>query len=99
MKSEQVEQRIRDVLEHQVNSLLMEHEGGAVMKSFENGVLKISLTGHCAGCPSAQITTEEVVAKAVKDRIPEVKEVVLVHEVSPELLSFARKILNHQRDL
>ena len=30
--------------------------------------------------------------------IPEVKEVVLVNEISPELLDFARKLLNHNHE-
>ena len=88
--AEGIEQRIERILEEKVRGMLLEHEGGVQMKSFKEGILKISLTGHCAGCPSAQITTEEVVARAVKEEVPEVRDVVLVHDVSPELLSFAK---------
>ncbi|HJB07688.1 MAG TPA: NifU family protein [Candidatus Enterocloster faecavium] len=96
--AEGIEQRIERILEEKVRGMLLEHEGGVQMKSFKEGILKISLTGHCAGCPSAQITTEEVVARAVKEEVPEVRDVVLVHDVSPELLSFAKKLLSHQAD-
>ena len=41
------------------------------------------------------MTAEELIAAEVQKEIPEVKEVVLVNEVSPELLDFARKLLNH----
>ena len=44
---------------------------------------------------TAILTTEELIAAEVQKEIPEVKEVVLVNEVSPELLDFARKLLNH----
>ncbi len=89
-------ERIEQVLEEKVRHALLEHEGGVQVIDFQDGILRIRLTGHCAGCPSAQLTTEELVAKAVKEEIPEVTEVVLVHESSPELLDFARKLLKHQ---
>lgn len=97
--SGQIERQIQKILDEDVKDILLQHEGGVEIRDFQNGILKISLTGHCAGCPSAQVTTEEVVAKAIKEKVPEVKEVVLVHETSPELLSFARKLLNHQVEL
>ncbi|MCI8512488.1 MAG: NifU family protein, partial [Lachnospiraceae bacterium] len=70
--------------------------GNVQVLEFENGVLKIRLTGQCSGCPSAQLTTEELIAKEIKEEVPEVKDVVLVNEVNPELLDFAKKLLNHQ---
>lgn len=88
--------RIEKVLEERVRPALMEHEGNVQIVSLEDGILKIRLSGHCSGCPSAQITTEELIAKEVMDAVPEVRDVVLVNEVSPELLDFAKKILNHQ---
>lgn len=44
----------------------------------ENGIAKVRLVGACAGCPSAQITLAMGVEKAIKDRVPEIKEVVSV---------------------
>ena len=80
--------RIEQVLEEKVRPALLSHEGDVQIVEYADGVLKIRLTGHCSGCPSARLTTEELIAA-------EVKEVVLVNEVSPELLDFARKLLNH----
>ena len=42
------------------------------------------------------MTTEELIAAKIKEKMPEVKDVVLVQEVNPELLDFARRILNHE---
>lgn len=89
-------EKIEKVLEEKVRPALLDHEGNVQIVSFEDGILKIRLTGQCSGCPSAQITTEELIAKKVMDEIPEIKDVVLVNEVSPELLEFAKKLLNHQ---
>ena len=74
------------------------HEGDVQIVEYADGVLKIRLTGHCSGCPSARLTTEELIAAEVQKEIPEVKEVVLVNEISPELLDFARKLLNHNHE-
>lgn len=91
-------EKIEKVLEEKVRPALLDHEGNVQVISFEDGILKIRLTGQCSGCPSAQITTEELIAKKVMDEIPEVKDVVLVNEISPELLEFAKKLLNHQAE-
>lgn len=89
-------ENIEKVLEEKVRPALLDHEGNVQIVSFEDGILKIRLTGQCSGCPSARITTEELIAKKVMDEIPEIKDVVLVNEISPELLEFAKKLLNHQ---
>jgi Fe-S cluster biogenesis protein NfuA len=44
----------------------------------ENGIARVRLEGACAGCPSAQITLAMGVEKAIKDRVPEIKQVLSV---------------------
>lgn len=89
-------EKIEKVLEEKVRPSLLAHEGNVQLLSFEAGVVKVQLTGQCSGCPSAQITTEELIGKTLMDEIPEVKDVILVNEVSPDLLAFAKKLLNHE---
>lgn len=86
---------IDTVLEEKVRPQLLAHEGNVQIVSFEDGILRIRLTGQCSGCPSAKITTEELIAHVVMNEIPEIKDVILVNEVSPELLEFAKKLLKH----
>lgn len=85
---------IEAVLEEKVKPDLLEHEGNIKVVSFEDSVLKVKLLGRCAGCPSASITTEELVAKTVMENIPGVKDVILIQEVSQEILEFAKMLLN-----
>jgi len=89
-------ERIEKVLEQDVRPSLLSHEGNVQIVSYEekSKILRVRLTGQCSGCPSAHLTTEEVIEKAVKEKIPEVEQVLLVHEVSSELLDMARKILS-----
>lgn len=98
MEAEYMLEKIEKVLEEKVRPALLAHEGNVQVISFEDGILKIRLTGQCSGCPSAQLTTEELIAKKVMDEIPEIKDVVLVNEISPELLEFAKKLLSHQAE-
>lgn len=91
--------KIEKVLEENVRPVLLSHEGNVKVVDFEEGILKVRLTGQCSGCPSAQITTEEVIAAKVKEKIPEVKEVILVNQVNEELLDMARRLLSHREIL
>ena len=42
----------------------------------DNGVVKVHLTGACAGCPMSQMTLQMGVEKTLMEHIPEVKKVV-----------------------
>jgi len=44
----------------------------------KSGVLKVKLQGACLGCPMSQITLQEGVAKAIKEEVPAVKEIVAI---------------------
>ena len=86
---------IEKVLEEDVRPYLLEHEGNVRISEYKEGILKVRLTGQCCGCPSAALTTEELIAEAVKKKIPEVKDVVLVNEVSDDLIEMAKKLMSH----
>ena len=51
------------------------------------------LKGKCAGCPAADLTTEELIQTALTEHLPHIKRAVLVQDISPELLDEARSIL------
>lgn len=44
----------------------------------KTGVVKVQLQGACSGCPSAQITLAMGVERAIKEKVPEVKEVLSI---------------------
>ena len=87
---------IQRILEEDVRPALMAHQGDVELISYKSQVVKVKLHGKCSGCPSAYLTTEELIAAKIKEKMPEVKDVVLVQEMNPELLDFARRILNHE---
>jgi len=44
----------------------------------DDGTVKVKLLGHCAGCPYSQQTVKMGIERAIKQFVPEVKEVVSV---------------------
>jgi Fe-S cluster biogenesis protein NfuA len=42
------------------------------------GVVKVKLTGACSGCPMGMQTLKQGIEKQLKDKVPEVSEVVRV---------------------
>jgi Fe-S cluster biogenesis protein NfuA len=90
-------QKIEEIIDEKVRPALLAHEGDVQVLSYQDGICRIRLTGKCSGCPSASITTEELIAEEIQNALPEVKDVVLVQEVSEELQDLARRILNHEQ--
>lgn len=88
--------KIEKVLEERVRPQLSAHEGNVEIAGFDDGILKIRLTGRCSGCPSAKLTTEEMIGRIIHEELPEVKDTILISETGQELLDFAKKLLNHQ---
>ena len=86
-------EQIEQVLDQRVRPYLLGHGGQVEVVSLEDGILRVRLLGHCSGCPSATITTEQIIQEEVCQAIPEVKQVVLIQEVSQDLLEQARAIL------
>ena len=44
----------------------------------DQGLVKVRLTGACHGCPMAQITLQMGIERVLKQRIPEIKQVLAV---------------------
>jgi len=57
----------------------LQADGGDVeLVDVEDGVVKVKLTGACAGCPVASITLKQGIERILKEQIAEVKEVIAV---------------------
>lgn len=90
-------EKIEQVLDEKVRPELRFHDGDIQVLDFSDGVLRFQLLGQCATCPSAYLTTEQLIEGALTAALPEVKQVVLVQQVSDDLIRQARSILNHDR--
>ena len=56
-------------------------DGGDIeLVDVKDGVVQVSLTGACQGCPMSQMTLKHGVEKALKEALPEIKAVVPVNK-------------------
>ena len=84
---------LETVLDEYVRPLLHAHGGDLEVIDVTDGILQFRLTGKCSGCPAADLTAEDLVQTAVQEHLAGIKRIVLVQEVSEELLDQARAIL------
>ena len=86
--------RIEEVLDAQVRPSLRAHGGEIQVDHLEDKVLYVKLMGQCAGCPSSDITNENLIQAELVKAVPDLVEtVVVVQTVSDELWEQAKRIL------
>ncbi|KAF5427924.1 Fe-S cluster biogenesis protein NfuA, 4Fe-4S-binding domain [Candidatus Methanophagaceae archaeon] len=85
-------EEVKEVIEKEVRPVL-EREGGSIeLESVDDdGVVKVRLTGACAGCPMSQYTLVNFVEATVKDKVPEVKKVISVDDAKARFEEMLRR--------
>ncbi|MBA7665920.1 Fe/S biogenesis protein NfuA [subsurface metagenome] len=72
------EEKVKNTIEA-IRPDLQSHGGDIeLVGTEEDNTVKIRLQGACQGCPGAQMTLKMGVERLLKEKIPEVKEVVAV---------------------
>ncbi len=95
--SELLMEEIENVLDEKVRPDLALHGGNIKVVSLEHDALSLRMLGQCSGCPSANITMENIVNEALKESFPQLKEVSLVTGVSDQLMQEAREMLRRRK--
>lgn len=74
-----MEEKIREAIS-EIRPFLQADGGDVELVSIEDSgkVVKVRLTGACGGCPMAQMTLKNGVERIIRERVPEVEEVVAV---------------------
>jgi len=58
---------------------LQSHGGDVELVATENGsTVKVRLQGACSGCPGARMTLKMGIERLLREKIPQVKEVIAV---------------------
>lgn len=70
-----LEQQVRDALE-EVRPALQMDGGDVEFLGVDGGVVTVRLLGACGGCPMATMTLVGFVEERLKQRVPEVRQVV-----------------------
>ena len=73
-----IQERVKDAIEA-LRGGLQDHGGDLELVGIdENNTVRIRLQGACQGCPGATMTMKMGIERILKERVPEVKEVVAV---------------------
>ncbi len=62
----------------QIRPALQADGGDVELIDVNEGVVRLKLKGACAGCPMATMTLRQGIERVLKERIPEIKEVIAV---------------------
>ncbi len=72
------EERVKQVIEA-VRPALQDHGGDIeLVGTDDDNTVKVRLQGACHGCPGAAMTMRMGIERILKEKVPEVKEVVAV---------------------
>ena len=72
------EEKVKDVIES-VRPALQAHGGDIELVGTDNDKnIKVRLQGACQGCPGAAMTMKAGIERILKEKVPEVKEVIAV---------------------
>ena len=72
-----LKENIKRVLE-ELKPYLQEDGRDVELVSVEDGVVKVRFLGGCSGCPFKAITLETGIEGYLKEKLPEIKEVISV---------------------
>ena len=70
------EEKVRQLLDGQINPALAMHGGFAALDRVEDEKVFVTMGGGCQGCAVSAMTLREGIARSIKEAIPEVAEVV-----------------------
>ncbi|MDR7867007.1 MAG: NifU family protein [Sporomusaceae bacterium] len=91
--------KLNEIIAAKVRPALRAHGGDIeLVELTADGILKVRLTGACATCPGAQQTLTDVVAAALREAAPEVREIVPVFQADEDLIRQALAILRKGRE-
>ena len=72
------ETKVKEIIEA-IRPNLQSHGGDVEFVATENGkTVKVRLQGACSGCPGARMTLKMGIERLLKEKIPQVKEVIAV---------------------
>ncbi|TAL69449.1 MAG: NifU family protein [Bacteroidetes bacterium] len=72
-------QNVSNIINNEIKPYIEADGGNIKLKSVDEGVVYVHLSGACAGCPGAAMTLKGGVERILKMKLPDVKEVRLAY--------------------
>jgi len=73
-----MKEKIQEALE-KIRPFLQQDGGDVEFVDYIDGIVKVRLQGHCAGCPMSQMTVKNGIERLLKEEYPEVVSVEAVN--------------------
>ena len=73
-----MEDQVKKIIEEKIRPALAMDGGGIEYMGMEGKSVKVRLQGACQGCPSAHITLQMGVLRALQQELPEIEGVIPV---------------------
>ena len=71
-----IAEKVTQLLEEHVNPALASHGGFAALAGVDGDTVRITMGGGCQGCAISAVTLREGIDRAIREAIPEVREVI-----------------------
>jgi Fe/S biogenesis protein NfuA len=71
-----IDEKVRQLLDGQINPALAMHGGFAALERVEDDVVYVTMGGGCQGCAVSAMTLREGIARSIREAIPEVADVI-----------------------
>ncbi|WGI17200.1 NifU family protein [Methanonatronarchaeum sp. AMET-Sl] len=70
-----MKEKVEELIEQDIRPKLQMDGGDIELVDIKDKIVKVKLTGACAGCPMSQITLKNTVEQYLKSEIPEIESV------------------------
>lgn len=90
--------KVEELMEKVIRPVLREDGGDARVISIEDGIVSVEMSGACAGCPSADLETKDMIEAVFRSELPEIRGVEISRAIDPELLDFVKQILDRKKN-
>ena len=77
IKGDNMDEKLKSIIE-QIRPGLQADGGDIELIDVKDGVVSVRLVGACGNCPMSSITLKKGVERFIRNKMPEVKEVVAV---------------------
>ncbi len=69
-RSADLADRVRDVLDREINPVIAAHRGRATLVEIDGGWVRLRLDGGCQGCSLAEVTLRQGIEPVLRARVP-----------------------------
>ena len=88
---------VNKAFENIILPVLREDGGDARVLAIEDGIVSVEMSGACAGCPSADLETKDMIETVLRSEVPGIKGVEISRAIDPELMDFVKQILSKKK--